>query len=198
MVTETKKTEKSWPELTPDEKLQKRIDAWLAAPGIEFASPQAEADYKARLNRFVDAVTLRKVPDRVPVMPNLGGFAQHYYGYTEKDMMYDPDKANEVSTRATLEFQIDTAIGAGGLNGRLLDIMDAKQYNWPGHGTPDDGELQFLEGDYMREDEYDALINDPRISGSAAICPGFTAQWGRSKSSTLSPVLSSTPPSPAT
>src|SRR3989338_362667 len=112
MAIDIKTTEKSWQEMTPDEKLQKRIDAWLAAP-IEFVSPQAEADYKARIKRFLDAATLRKIPDRVPVMPNLGGFVQHYYGFTQKDMMYDPDKVNDASMKATLEFQIDGQISAG-------------------------------------------------------------------------------------
>lgn len=161
MATQTKKAETPWNELTPDEKLQKRIDAWLAAPDIKFVSPQAEADYRARINRFLDAVTLRKMPDRVPVMPNLGGFIQEYYGCSEKDMFYNPDKTNEASLKATLEFQIDTQINVGGQDGRLMEILDAKQYNWPGHGIPEDGEYQFLEGDYMRENEYDALIRDP-------------------------------------
>ena len=160
MATQTKTTEKSWQELTPDEKLQKRIDAWLATP-VNFVSAQAEADYKASINRFLDAVTLRKVPDRVPVMPNLGGFVQQYYGCTEKDLFYNPDKTSEVSRKATLEFQIDTQINVGGQSGRLMEILDAKQYNWPGHGVPEDGEYQFIESDYMKADEYDALIRDP-------------------------------------
>lgn len=161
MAVETRTTEKSWQEMTPDEKLQKRIDAWLAAP-INFVSAQAEADYKARIDRFLDAVTLRKVPDRVPVMPNLGGFAQHYYGYTQKDMMYDPDKVNDVSMRATLEFQVDTQIsGTTTQVGRVMDILDYKQYNWPGHGVPDDGEFQFIEMETLKEDEYDDFMRDP-------------------------------------
>ena len=162
MAVEAKTTEKTWQELTPDEKLEKRIQAWLTAPGLEFVSPQAEAEYKARINRFLDAITLRKIPDRVPVMPGLGSFAQQYYGYTQKDMIYDPDKVNDASTKATLEFQIDTQISTSTTQiGKVMDILDYKQYNWPGHGVPDDGEFQFIEGEYLKENEYDAFMRDP-------------------------------------
>ena len=162
MTTDAKEMETPWQELTPDEKLQRRIEAWLVAPGIEFTSPQAEADYRARINNFLDAITLRKTPHHVPVMPNLGSFAQRYYGYTEKDMIYDPDKVSDCSIRATLEFQLDMQISTTTtLNGRVADILDYKQYSWPGHGVPDDGEFQFIEGEYLKADEYDALMQDP-------------------------------------
>jgi len=162
MVPEVNRTEKTWQELTPDERLQRRIEAWLAAPGIEFVSSQAEAEYKARISNFLDAITLRKTPHHVPVMPNLGSFAQRYYGYTEKDMIYDPDKVSDASMRATLEFQIDMQVSTSTtLNGRVSDILDYKQYNWPGHGVPDDGEFQFIEDEYLKADEYDALMEDP-------------------------------------
>ncbi|MEK7354196.1 MAG: uroporphyrinogen decarboxylase family protein, partial [Chloroflexota bacterium] len=162
-----------WKEMTPDEKLQKRIDAWLAEP-INFVSAQAEADYKARINRFLDAVTLRKIPDRVPVMPGLGAFAQHYYGYTQKDMMYDPDKANEVSMKATLEFQIDVQITVGDRVGLVMDIIVNKNNRWPGHGVPDDGETQFLEAENLKADEYDAFMRDPTDFGWRVITPRTT------------------------
>ncbi len=172
MATEVKKAEKPWQEMTPDEKLQRRIDAWLAAPGINFVSAQAEADYKARINNYLDAITLRKMPHHVPVMPNLGSFAQHHYGYTEKDMMYDPDKMSDASMRATLEFQIDMQIGTSTtLNGRVADILDYKQYNWPGHGVPDDGEFQFIDDEYLKADEYDAFMRDPTDFWQRVILP---------------------------
>ena len=162
MSTEAVKTERPWEELSPDEKLEKRIEAWLAAPGIEFVSPQAKADYEARINNFLDAITLRKTPHHVPVMPNLGSFARHYYGYTEKDMIYDPDKVSEASSRATLEFQLDMQVNTTTtLNGPVSDILEYRQYNWPGHGVPDDGEFQFIEDEYLKAEEYDAFMQNP-------------------------------------
>src|SRR3990172_12376249 len=96
--------------LSPDEKMDRRFDAWLAAEGISFASKEAERDYKARVKRFADAIRLKK-PDRVPLNPSFGGFAAGYYGYTEKDMMYDADKSADVALRSTVEFPCDGKMG---------------------------------------------------------------------------------------
>lgn len=164
MAVQTKTIEKPWRELSPDEKLQRRLAAWLAAPGIKFATPEAEADYKARVTRLIDAILLEKTPDRVPVTPSFGEFGATYCGYSPKDIMYDVDKAIEVANRCTLDFQFDAKIGAGGAfaqQGRVNEILDNRLYSWPGHGVPDDGSFQFNEGEYMMADEYDAIILDP-------------------------------------
>ena len=62
---------------------EERFEAWLAAPGVQFASPEAEAAYKKRVKRIIDAIQLKK-PDMVPVPPFLGEFPAAYCGYTQK------------------------------------------------------------------------------------------------------------------
>jgi hypothetical protein len=48
------------------------------------------------------------------------------------------------------------------LPARAYDILDYKLYSWPGHGLPQTATgYQFVEGEYMRDDEYDLLIKDP-------------------------------------
>ena len=142
MAIETKTTEKTWLEMTPDEKLERRLKAWVsAADEVKFASPEAGQNYRACIKRFIDAMQLR-VPDRVPCMPGIGGgFAAHHCGYTEYDMMYDADKANEVAMKCTLEFQVDQKITAAGSPGRAMEALEHKLYNWPGHGLEKDAEL---------------------------------------------------------
>ncbi|MEK7353201.1 MAG: uroporphyrinogen decarboxylase family protein [Chloroflexota bacterium] len=163
MATVTKKTTETPREtLTPDEKMERRFAAWLATPGIQFVSPEAEAEYKARITRIIDAIQLKKTPDRVPVLPRfqLDGFPAAYCGYTPKDMWYDVDKAIDAATRCTLELQFDVKIGASAPQGRVYEILEDKQRKWPGHGVADDGGMQFIEGEYMKADEYDAFILD--------------------------------------
>ena len=150
----------SWKALTPDEKLEKRLAAWSEAAGIKFASRQAEKDYKARVKRFTDAMTLKK-PDRIPINPSFGGFFVGYYGYTERDVMYDAEKAADVALRGTVEFPTDGKIGAGGATGTPYDLLDYKLFNWPGHQQADTAGWQFLEAEYMPAEEYDDLIQDP-------------------------------------
>jgi hypothetical protein len=156
-------SEETWKSLSPDQKLEQRIKAWILPTDINFVSAQAEADYKARATRLIDAMQLRK-PDRVPIVPSLGGLAAAFCGYTQKDMMYDVNKAIEVATKCTLEFQFDTKIGAGGAGlsiGKVGEALEDRQYSWPGHGVTDDNTFQFNEGEYMKAEEYDDFIQDP-------------------------------------
>jgi hypothetical protein len=163
MALEKETNLETWQSLSPDEKLKRRIHAWISPKDVKFVSSQAETDYKARATRIMDAMQLRK-PDRVPIIPSLGGLAAAYCGYTHKEMMYDPEKAVDVAMRCTLEFQFDTKIGAGGAGlsvGRVGEELEDKQYSWPGHGVADDNTFQFNESEYMKADEYDAFIEDP-------------------------------------
>ena len=45
--------------------------------------------------------------------------------------------------------------------GKLFDVLDYKLYDWPGHGTPEDASYQYNEQEWMKDDEYDLLIQDP-------------------------------------
>ncbi len=161
MDTATRTVEKTWESLKPEEKLERRLEEWLSPPGIEFTTPQAEKDYRECVTRLTDAIQMKKTPDRVPILLALAGFAASYCGYTQRDIMYDIDKSIEVTTRCTLDFQADGKATAGGSSGRVYDILDYRLYSWPGHGIPGDVELQFNEMEYMKADEYDALIRDP-------------------------------------
>ncbi len=153
--------EPGWDKLSPDEKLERRFAAWLGADGLDFVSPEAKAAYEARATRIRDAILLRKTPDRVPVNPSVAHFPAYYAGLTPRDVMYDADKAIDVWTKCNLEFEPDAKFGIGVIPGQVWEIVDMKLYDWPGHGLPPDQPFQFVEGEYMKADEYDALINDP-------------------------------------
>ena len=48
------------------------------------------------------------------------------------------------------------------LPAKIYNLLDYKLYSWPGHGLPANASsIQFVEGEYMKEDEYDLLIHDP-------------------------------------
>jgi uroporphyrinogen-III decarboxylase len=56
------------------------------------------------------------------------------------------------------------------------EIIGSKYINWPGHNLPETATYQFVEGEYMKADEYDAYLDDcgdylfrtylPRIYGN--------------------------------
>ena len=45
--------------------------------------------------------------------------------------------------------------------GPTLEVLDYKQLKWPGHGIAPNLSYQYVEGEYMKADEYDALLDDP-------------------------------------
>jgi hypothetical protein len=164
--------EKQWEELSSDEKQEMLFQRWLSTEGVEFASSEAERLYKERATRIKDAIQLKKVPDRVPVvlMPNL--FPAFYAGFTPREVMYDYDKAYTAWKKFYLDFQPDVHGGcAGPGTGKVLDILNYKLYAWPGHGVPPEHSYQAIEGEYMKADEYDALIQDPSYFFSNTYLP---------------------------
>jgi hypothetical protein len=153
----------NWKELTPDQKRQVRFKRWLDAPGVKFKNKEAEQLYKTRVTRFIKALSLEEA-DRVPCNLPVGYLPAYYAGYTLKDVMYDYEKQRKAWLKFMYDFGDMDSYGAPGLilPAKALEIMDHKLHKWPGHGVADDvRSYQFIEGQYMKEDEYDHLIQDP-------------------------------------
>jgi uroporphyrinogen-III decarboxylase len=156
--------ENQWEQLSPEEKREQRFQKWLNPQGAAFVSPEAETAYKQRVERLIDAYSIRK-PDRVPVIVRTGSIPAYQYGLNYKTVSYDYEKAAEVFSRFNEEHAADLdgyAVPYAIAPGRVLDILDYKLYNWPGHGLPDDARgYQYVEEEYMKADEYDAFLKDP-------------------------------------
>jgi uroporphyrinogen-III decarboxylase len=118
--------------------------------------------YKEREHRVLDAIALRK-PDRVPILAHFSFFPAKYAGFTPEEVMYDPEKLWKAQWKTMTEFEPDMDNNPFGLRflGPLLETLDFKQLKWPGHGVGPDFSYQFVEGEYMKADEYDAFLTDP-------------------------------------
>ena len=113
-----------------------------------------------REKRVQDAIELR-VPDRVPVNVGTGVFAARYAGLTASAMYYDHAAYRQASKKMLLDFEPDNGPMGIGSSGLVLDLLGSKQYLWPGGPLPADGTYQFVEGEYMKADEYDRFLADP-------------------------------------
>ncbi|MCR4420546.1 MAG: uroporphyrinogen decarboxylase family protein [Clostridia bacterium] len=137
------------------------INVWITGEGIEFKSEDSAAQYRQRARRLLDAVQLRE-PDRVPVCPLVGFFPVYYAGLTVQEAMYDTANACHAWEKYVLDFRPDAFQGPGLVwPGTALELLDYRLMRWPGHGTPPDIPYQYVEGEYMKPEEYDALIDDP-------------------------------------
>jgi hypothetical protein len=125
-------------------------------------TPEAKAAYDARYQRLMDCVELKQ-PDRMPVALYATFWLAKYGGITCKELMHDYDKLKEVSERAVLEFDPDVTaplvLNCG--MGNLLEKLDFKQLQWPGHGVGENQPYQYLDREYMKPEEYDDFLFDP-------------------------------------
>jgi len=122
----------------------------------------SEKLYRDREKRVMDAIALR-VPDRIPIEVLFGFFPAKYSGMTIEEVMYDPEKLLQAQMKTLLEFQPDMEQNPFGIRflGPILGVLDFKQLKWAGHGVPVDLTYQFVEGEYMKADEYDHFLLDP-------------------------------------
>ena len=138
--------EKSWAELSPNEKREQRLKSFLSPEDINFSSPEAEKAYKVRAQRLIDVYKVQE-PDRVPVLLPIVAMPAYLAGMDFYTAMYDYDKAVQAWTKFNNEFEMDTFASPTGIPaGRVLDLLDYKLYVWPGHGLPANATgFQFVE-----------------------------------------------------
>ena len=123
---------------------------------------QPSPQFLARQKRVEDAFKLRR-PDRVPVAP----VVVHYYaalaaGMSHRDAQYDPARNLQALKAATLNNDWDAAVpGASVFAGKPLELMGMQQMKWPGGPLPDNVPFQWVENEYMLQDEYDEVLTDP-------------------------------------
>jgi len=150
----------NWNELSPLERRKVRLDHWQNKP-VEFVSPEAEANYKERIER------LRKIYDMEPHdRPIADPFMCSEYivrrkGIMGKDMFYNHEKLREPILEFHNEFQPDTATTPLPYPGKVMDMLDYQTYVWAGQKLPDNLMIQAVEGEYMMGDEYAEFAADP-------------------------------------
>ncbi len=140
----------NWAEMSADERRDARIAEWRAAEGVPFESPEAEATYRAGVDRFRDVLAVTKEPDRVPIMLNATFMPANLYGVSPHTMMYEPEVLTSTFGRFLADYRPDyyftpAIIGSG----QVLEILDYKQYAWPGHGVSEESGYQYVESEYM-------------------------------------------------
>jgi len=116
--------------------------------------------YQERFSRITDAIQLR-VPDRVPTFIHFGLEAARYGGMTNREAYYDYRKLLAASKKLISDFQPDMFGSFPFSSGAAFEAVGTKTMKWPGPASPNISILQYVEGEYMKADEYDAYFEDP-------------------------------------
>jgi len=155
--------EKKWSDMTPQEKREQRFKWWLDAESINFMNAAAKKSYKQRVQRMIDVYNVKE-PDRVPVSLMIGSLPAYLYGTDYYSCMYDYEKAVKAWDKFNDDFPDADSLSSPAtvIPGKIYDMLDYKLYKYPGHGLPKNATgIQFVEGEYMKANEYDALILNP-------------------------------------
>jgi hypothetical protein len=151
-----------WSKMTPAQKREWRINQFVN-PDIKFVSPEAAKAYKVRAQRMADAYSVQE-PDRVPLMLPVGNLPLIMAGVNMHQAMYDVEKVIEACNAFNEKYseELDYFAFPMAAPGKAFEILDYKLYAWPGHGLSTQAPgYQYVEGEYMKADEYEDLFRDP-------------------------------------
>jgi len=118
--------------------------------------------YDSRLGRVSDAVLLNE-PDRVPIVPVFQAYPVYYAKkWTIKDLMYDYHKVGEIYDIFYEHYKPD--LGWDPIlffPANYMECAGLNWFRWPGNGVSDPNIMyQYIEDEYMKEDEYKEAIHD--------------------------------------
>ena len=116
-------------------------------------------EFLARSKRVDDALNLRQ-PDRIPIMLTLGYLLAEMGGITRQELYDNPDKKQEILEKLAIHFQPDIVTGLFNTPS-VSKILGDRMTKWPGYGLGPDGSFQFDEKEFMKVEDYDALLHDP-------------------------------------
>ncbi len=121
--------------------------------------------YQARLTRYLTALRNEK-PDMIPIRPFVAEFTAKYAGMTCQQVAHDYNLAFEAAVKCAKEFDWDAIVpNMVYVWTGLAQAAGLRYYGIPGIGIPHTTGFNFIEPPedqaFMREDEYDALIDDP-------------------------------------
>ena len=150
----------NWNKMIPDEKLNTRLAGWISTEGKEFETSKAAKEYRERTQRYADILRLQQ-PDRVPRLLSAGDFVAHYAGVSQGDMFYNYSKAVKAFIKFHEDFDLDYSASGNFMPGKVFERLDYRLYRIPCHTLLPTQSFQFVEGEYMYPDEYDALIANP-------------------------------------
>jgi len=152
-----------WAQLTPEQKREWRLNNFLNPKNLQFVSEKAKNDYMLRAQRLVDVYNVKE-PDRVPVVLPVGNLPYTHYGINYRTALYDYDKAVAACRKFNEQYSEELEYWASPwvMPARVMELLDYKLYSWPGHRLGENvSSVQFMESEYMKDDEYEALILDP-------------------------------------
>jgi len=124
------------------------------------ASKSPKQLYAERIKRYQDVYQLKQ-PDRIPIQLNMSYLLADMYGITHQEQHENGAKELELIEKAAAHFRADSILGLFNTNQAATLALGDRTTRFPGHGLPPNGSFQFVEGEHMKAEDYDAFLEDP-------------------------------------
>jgi len=121
-------------------------------------------EMRAEINKRVDDAVALKKPDRVPLFMQFTMFPARYCGLTYQEAFANQEKWLEVNERAIEDFKPDLYFNpnTGVMVGvKVHETLRSQHLKLPGYGLGPNTGYQWVEGEYIKAEEYDAFLEDP-------------------------------------
>lgn len=117
---------------------------------------RTEALYRARERRVLDAIFMKRTPDRVPVIANgVNFFPAHHAGITTREYMFEPAKMRHAVLKFCKDFDFDMYFNSYILGfGGVVEKMGVNLLKIPGRDLGPHSGYQYNEIDRLRPEEY--------------------------------------------
>ena len=122
--------------------------------------------YKERWNRILTTISIKE-PDRVPICPGAMFYPTEQAGMSKKEAMYEMDRTKQAFLDTFTSLNVDQIPALGGIfPGNIFDTLGCTFFKWPGAAEekqrlPDHIPFQYVEGEYMKAEEYEEFFKEP-------------------------------------
>ncbi|MGB9904593.1 MAG: uroporphyrinogen decarboxylase family protein [Desulfotomaculales bacterium] len=117
--------------------------------------------FQEKLNRYTTAMDLGK-PDKVPIRLVMAEFQAKYAGFKLQEVYYEMEKNIAAVNKVLADFDVDVVFSPPSLWWAALhDAVGAKYLKFAGRELEENQQFQYVEGEYMLAEDYDAFIADP-------------------------------------
>lgn len=115
--------------------------------------------YAQRLGRYQSVIALEPT-DRIPIAPGSNYFSEIYSGNNNQETIYSSEKWLQAEEAFINDFPEVDVLRNNRVWAPLYDAVNLQSYKLPGRDLPPMSNIQFVEKEYMKADEYDLLINN--------------------------------------
>ncbi|HEX9075162.1 MAG TPA: uroporphyrinogen decarboxylase family protein [Anaerolineae bacterium] len=122
-------------------------------------SKTPEELHTERKQRILDAAALKR-PDRIPIMLPFGYMLARLGGITVHELENDPARSQAILEQAAQRYGADM-VGGNAASSVPSTLVGDRTTKWSGKDLPATQPFQYVEGEYMKADEYDSFLNDP-------------------------------------